>query len=111
MDVARATGRFPAFVHGIDDLDVLYEVASLVKDSGNRVYRVIEGGASGVFESLRQAWGVPAHDIIGKPGWKTMEYLWPDGSTTIVTLRRPTTDNNLPTLEIRGPFGPSKFIS
>jgi hypothetical protein len=97
-ELAQASGDF---ANTIDDLDVLYDASKLGHRSGDtdRVYRLTGANAREVLGNFSQKWEgrSPTGDIPD-----IIDY----GDTTMI-LRRSSTDSDLPTVEIQGPFGPS----
>ena len=100
--VAQAIGDF---ANTIDDLDVFYDASRLGQQPGDsyRVYRLMDANAREVFGNFSRKYAnrsptgqIP--DII--------EFGDPSNPTRMI-LRRSSTDNNLPTIEVQGPFGPS----
>ena len=100
--VAQALGDF---ANTIDDLDVFYDASRLGQQPGDsyRVYRLMDANARTVFGNFSRKYAnrsptgqIP--DII--------EFGDPSNPTRMI-LRRSSTDNNLPTIEVQGPFGPS----
>jgi hypothetical protein len=101
-ELAQASGDF---ANTIDDLGVLYDASKLGQraDDSQRVYRLMDGNAREVFGnfSTKYANRPPSGQILD-----IIEFGDPSNPTRLI-LRRSSTDNNLPTIEIQGPFGPS----
>jgi len=81
---------------------VLYGASKLGQRVGDsqRVYRLMDGNAREVFGNFSRKWEGRA------PTGSIPDIIDNDNNTTMI-LRRSSTDNNLPTIEIQGPFGPS----
>ena len=60
LKALRKSKHFGAFVNSIQDLDVLYEVAKLdlykYDKNGDAIYRITEGKAKSVFDSIARGW-------------------------------------------------------
>ena len=96
--LAQASGNF---ANTIGDLDVLYDASRIGQRSGDsyRVYRLMDGNAREVFGNFSRKWE-------GRAPTGSIPDIIDYGNTTMI-LRRSSTDNNLPTIEIQGPFGPT----
>jgi hypothetical protein len=97
-ELAQASGDF---ANTIDDLDVLYDASNLGHRGGDtdRVYRLTDPNSREVFGNFSQK-------LEGRSPTGDRPDIVDYGDTTMI-LRRSSTDNDLPTVEIQGPFGPS----